>query len=312
MRVLLDGERFPWLNLALFIATVYTTLLAGAGMQGVASFDPLEIAAAGWTFAVPLIVALGTHEMGHFIVARRHGLVPSWPYFIPAPTFVGTFGAVIRMRFVEPPTRAQLFDVGVAGPLAGFVVSLVFLVVGAALSGVDPAALDLQTYSLWDAVMAWLRHGDTSLFGMAFGGSVPPTSLVLGDSLLVKGVVWLVTGAASETVRLHPVALAGWVGMFVTTLNLLPVGQLDGGHVAFALLGPRFRVLPWVVFPALIALGVMGWPGWFVWAGLLAFIGVKHPPATGEPLDARRMALAWACLVIFVVIFTPVPIQPAW
>lgn len=312
MRVLLDGERFPWLNLALFVATVYTTLLAGAGMQGVASFDPREIAAAGWTFAVPLIVALGTHEMGHFIVARRHGLVPSWPYFIPAPTFVGTFGAVIRMRFVEPPTRAQLFDVGVAGPLAGFVVSLVFLVGGAALSSVDPAALDLQTYSLWEAFVAWWRSGDASLFGMAVGGGVPPTSLILGDSLLVKGVIELVTGEASAAVRLHPVALAGWVGMFVTTLNLLPVGQLDGGHVAFALLGERFRILPWIVFPALIVLGVLGWPGWFVWAGLLAFIGVKHPPATGEPLDARRMALAWVCLVIFVVIFTPVPIQPAW
>jgi membrane-associated protease RseP (regulator of RpoE activity) len=212
------------------------------------------------------------------------------------------------MRFVEPPTRAQLFDVGIAGPLAGFIVSLVLLFVGAALSTVDPRVLHWETYTLADAVFYWIRTGDPALFEKALGG----TYLILGDSLLVKGIVYLVTGHPSSVVALHPVGFAGWVGMFITVLNLLPIGQLDGGHVAYALLGRRFRYLPYVVFPSLIVLGFWGWPGWFVWAILLTFLGVRHPPVGAEPLGRKRMALAWLCLVIFVLIFTPVPLQPAW
>ncbi len=308
MGLLRPGERFPWINLVLFLLTVVTTLMAGALMQGVVSHDPMQIIRAGWSFSVPLILALGTHEMGHFIVARKHGLFPSWPYFIPAPTFVGTFGAVIRMRFAEPPTRSQLFDVGVAGPIAGFLVSLVFLILGAAFSSVDPRALDLETYSLAKAGWHWFQTGDTGWFMRALGGEY----LVLGDSLLVKAVVWLMLGEPAAVVNLHPVAFAGWVGMFVTVLNLLPIGQLDGGHVAYALMGRRFAMMPKLVFPVLILLGLFGWAGWLVWALLVYFLGVHHPPAAGEPLDKKRMALAWLCLVIFVLIFTPVPLQPAW
>jgi membrane-associated protease RseP (regulator of RpoE activity) len=301
-------RRFPWVNLALFLATVASTLLAGAAMAGVQSLDVKEICLAGWTFAIPLIIALGTHEMGHFIVARRHGLFPSWPYFIPAPTIVGTFGAVIRMKYDHPPTREQLFDVGIAGPLAGFVVSLLFLVVGAALSTVDPKAADLQTFTLADGFLNWFHGGGTAIFAKALNGPY----LVLGDSLLVKSVVYVVRGAPSALVSLHPIGFAGWVGLFVTTLNLLPIGQLDGGHVAYALLGKRFRFMPYFVLPALFILGVFGWPGWLVWAILIGFLGFRHPPAGGEPLGKGRMALAWLCLVIFVLIFTPSPIQPAW
>jgi membrane-associated protease RseP (regulator of RpoE activity) len=304
-----EESRFPWLALFLFLATIVTTLMAGAWMKlGSMPGSWQEIVAAGWPFSVPLLLALGTHEMGHFIVARMHGLRPSWPYFIPAPTFLGTFGAVIRMRFVFPPTRKQLFDVGIAGPIAGFVVSVYFLYLGASWSEVDVRGAELATYTLAEAVWHWWQTGSGALFEKALGGPF----LVLGDSLLVRGVLYWVTDHPAEVISLHPVAFAGWVGLFVTTLNLMPVGQLDGGHVAYALLGKHFRWMPWVVIPILLVLGFLGWPGWFVWALLLGFLGTRHPPAGGEPLGRGRMALAWCCLVIFVLIFTPVPIQPAW
>jgi membrane-associated protease RseP (regulator of RpoE activity) len=300
-------RRFPWINLGLFLATIATTLSAGAFLSGQAVAGVSDVVEHGWLFAVPLLLALGTHEMGHFVVARMHGLNPSWPYFIPAPTLIGTFGAVIRMNFQRPPTRTEMFDVGIAGPIAGFVVSVIFLVLGTMWSSVDVMA-DLQTTSLAQASWHWWQSGDTALFSRALSGPY----LLFGDSLLVKGVLYAVTGSASTMLQLHPVAFAGWVGLFVTVLNLMPIGQLDGGHVAFALLGKWFRYLPWLVIPILLILGFFGWIGWFVWAILVAFLGVRHPPITGEPIGTGRLALAWACLVIFVLIFTPAPIMPAW
>ena len=301
-------RRIPWLNVGLFLATVATTLWAGAFMAGEQSWNVWSIVKSGWTFSLPLILALGTHEMGHFLVARRHGLYPSWPFFIPAPTFFGTFGAVIRMRFVVPPTRAQLFDVGIAGPLAGFVVSVACLFLGARWSTVELELTSLETYSLAQATGYWLSTGSAEWFGRVLGGHY----LVLGDSLLVQFLIWAATGDAAANTVLHPVAFAGWVGLFVTMLNLMPVGQLDGGHVAYALLGRHFRWMPRVVIPLLLVLGFVGWPGWFVWAGLVAFIGAGHPPASGEALGRGRLLLAWVCLIIFVLIFTPVPFATAW
>ncbi len=301
-------KRIPWTNIGLFLLTVLTTHYAGAVMSGKAFETFGELFANGWTFAVPLLLALGTHEMGHFVVARRHGLNPSWPYFIPGPPIVGTFGAVIQMRFPRRPTRAELFDVGIAGPLAGFVVSVALLALGARWSEALPLAGRLETYSLWDASVYWWQTGSAEWFARALGGPY----LILGDSLLVQGVVGLVADAPAASVDLHPVAFAGWVGLFLTVLNLMPVGQLDGGHVAYALLGARFRALPKLVIPLLLVLGFLGWPGWFVWAGLVGWLGVRHPPMDPEPLGPWRRALAWCCVVLFILIFTPVPIQPAW
>ena len=301
-------RRIPWLNVVLFFATVATTMWAGAFMAGEASLNVVKIVQAGWTFSVPLLLALGTHEMGHFLVARRHGLDPSWPFFIPAPTFFGTFGAVIRMRFMVQPTRTQMFDVGIAGPLAGFVVSVVCLILGARWSAIELELGSLETYSLAQATWHWIGTGSAEWFSRVFGGNY----LQLGDSLLVQFIVWGVTGESAANMVLHPVAFAGWVGLFVTMLNLMPIGQLDGGHVAYALLGRHFKWMPWLVIPLLLMLGFVGWPGWFVWAGLVAFIGVGHPPATGESLSPGRLSLAWVCLIIFILIFTPVPFATAW
>lgn len=302
-------RRIPWLNLLLFVATFVTTTLSGARLAGETGWQPAKVWAAGWSFSVPLLLILVAHEMGHYVVARRHGLKPSWPYFIPVPPpFLGTLGAVIRMRPRWAPTRAQLFDVGIAGPLAGFVVACGVMATGLLTAQIDPRGAELQTQSLVGALLQYWETGSTEGFLRSLGGPI----WVLGDSLLVQGLAWLLTGHSSAQLVLGSAGFAGWVGLFLTMLNLFPIGQLDGGHVAYALLGSRARRLPWLVLPMLLVLGFAGWPGWFVWAMVVTLLGLRHPPAIDAVLGPGRLALAWGCLVIFLLIFTPVPMQPAW
>ncbi len=274
--------RVPVVNIVLFLITLLTTTMAGANVVPL-GINPLRnpgALLAGLPFAATLMSILGIHELGHYIASRIHGVRATLPYFIPGPpVLIGTFGAFIRMK--SPPlTRRALFDVGAAGPWAGVLVAIPAVALGLGLSEVRP--LDLEE--------AGLFFGDSLLFSLL-------TRLVLGVS------------ADDVTIILHPVALAGWIGLFVTFLNLIPVGQLDGGHVAYALFGAVHRWPARAFLVLIAALGFYGWPGWLIWALLLIFLGVDHPPTVDRvtPLDARRRLAAWATVGLFVVTFIPVP-----
>jgi len=270
------------LPLLLFILTVLTTLMAGAMLKNVSPFSsPLAILA-GVPFSVTLLSILLIHEMGHYLTARHYRIQATLPYFIPAPPvpfIIGTFGAFIRMKspIVE---RKALLEVGAAGPIAGFVVAVIAIVVG------------LQ----WSTVV---ENG--------IGAGV-----ILGEPLLFRWISqWLIAIPQDSDVLLHPVAFAGWIGLFITSLNLLPVGQLDGGHIGYALFGERQRYISLTMVGVLLGLGLLGWKGWLFWAVLVAFLGIGHPPVTDAytPLGRRQLVIAWASLVIFLVTFIPAPIS---
>jgi len=268
----------PILNIFLFLITLITTLLAGTLQQGI---NPLEHPGKIWQgipFSFTLLMILGAHEFGHYIMARKHHIRVTLPYFIPAPSFIGTFGAFIKMKSPMMDRRI-LLDVGAAGPLAGMVVAVPVLFMGLALSEVSPEGTE--------------------------------AGLVLGSSLFFSLMSWIVHGDLPDQANLilHPVAFSGWIGLLVTCLNLLPVGQLDGGHVAYAVFGPRQRTIAAAVVVILVVLGVAGWSGWLVWAALLLFMGVRHPRVVYEwvPLDDSRRVIGWITLAVFVMTFTPAP-----
>jgi membrane-associated protease RseP (regulator of RpoE activity) len=285
------GPRFSDLAwpIVLFLLTVFTTLWAGAyatrsnPKEGPLQFllgDPAALLK-GLPFAGTLLGILVTHEFGHYLFSRIHRVPASLPLFIPGPPhFIGTFGAVIRMRSPILSRRA-LFDIGVAGPIAGFVVAVVALVIG----------LRLSTVVTTEAVYG----------------------LHLGEPLLLQFVSWLVLGPLPQgyDVVLHPVGFAAWFGLFVTSLNLIPIGQLDGGHVAYALWGPRQRTVALAMLPILMLLGFMpgGWPGWFLWAGMAGLVGLGHPPVRDPrtALGRTRIWVGWSALAIFVLTFAPIP-----
>lgn len=274
----------PIVNAVLFVLTLITTTMAGALHAGADPFlDPWSLPA-GLTFSVPLMLILLSHEFGHYAAALRHGVPTTLPFFIPAPPFlIGTFGAFIRMRGM-PRSRRALFDVGAAGPWAGLLVAAPAVAVGLYLSDVRPLAENAE------------------------GG------LSLGSSLLFNGLAHLVIGIDPNdaTILLHPIALAGWFGILVTFLNLLPVGQLDGGHVTYALFGRRHRQIARFFLLVIIGMGFLGWDGWFVWALMLAFVlKVDHPDTIDPdtPLDPGRKLAAWATIAIFALTFVPIPLS---
>jgi membrane-associated protease RseP (regulator of RpoE activity) len=275
------------LPIGLFLLTCFTTLWAGAYQaykgpaRGPVNFllDSPETLWQGIPFAGALLFILTTHELGHYLLSRIHRVPASLPLFIPGPPhFIGTFGAIIRIRG-PIMNRLALFDIGVAGPLAGFIVAVAALIVGLNLSTVVDR---------------------TATFG-----------LQLGEPLLLKLLAWLVIGPIppESDIVLHPIGFAAWFGLFVTSLNLLPIGQLDGGHVAYALWGRRQRTMALVFLPILLILGFVGWPGWFLWAFMAGLWGLGHPPVMDPdtPLGPRRTIVGWIALSIFVVTFAPVP-----
>ncbi len=281
----------PAMNVLLFVLTLLSTLMAGslvAGSMPWVTFDPhaephrlLD----GLPFAATLLAILGTHEFGHYFTARFYGASVSLPYFIPAPPplfLFGTLGAVIRMRS-PARDRNSLFDIAAAGPLAGLVVAV-------------PAL--------------WLGLGWSSV------GVVPDSgAMAFGDSLLLRAMTYLMFGRLPEgtDVFIHPVALAGWVGLFVTALNLFPVGQLDGGRIAYALFGAHHQKVSVGTVVGLLLLGaVTGSANWFVFAGLVtALIGFHHAPPLDDlsPLTRGRYAVGLFCLLLLVLLIPPVPIQ---
>lgn len=268
------------IHVVLFLATLFTTTLAGSFQAGVNPLNDLRLLARGLPFSATLMGILLVHEMGHYVLSRVHGVEATPPYFIPGPPFlVGTFGAFIRMH--TPTNRRALFDVGAAGPWAGFLVAIPAVFYGLTLSEVRPLA---------------------------------PTDggLMLGESLVFSWLAKLALGVApaDATILLHPVALAGWFGLFVTFLNLLPVGQLDGGHVIYALLGRRHRWVARVAVVTIIGLAFLGWQGWGLWAVLVTVLGVDHPPTMDDtPLDPARRIAAWLTILLFAITFMPVPLM---
>jgi membrane-associated protease RseP (regulator of RpoE activity) len=270
----------PWTNIVLFLLTVITTLSAGAIMNGVNPATHPHLIFRGASFAVPLLLILTFHEFGHYIESRRAGIKVSLPYFIPGPTLLGTFGAVIKSK--SPfKTRRDLLDVGAAGPIAGFVVAVVVIIIG-------------------------LQHSQVAQ-------EIPGEGLILGDSLIFKFLSWLVLKEIPQghTVLLSPTAFAGWAGILVTMLNLLPIGQLDGGHIMYALLGKHQRKVATAATASLVPLGFFLWEGWFVWVILVLVIKIGHPPTMNDqlPLDTKRKIIGWLAMFIFVLSFTPVPIK---
>jgi len=275
----------PWVHIALFLVTVVTTTLAYAFLAGVPLTGPGLVKNA-LPFSLTFLTILAVHEFGHYFASRSWGVRATLPYFIPVPPGIGigTFGAVIKTKSRIPHRRA-LLDIGTAGPLAGFVAAFLASVVGLSLS---------------EAVSA------------APGGG---GRFILGDSLVFSALVRIIWGELlpSQDVMLHPVAFAGWLGFFVTTLNLLPIGQLDGGHVIFALWGGKQRGISVAVVVAAVGLGLTGVVApipWLVFCGFaVAITGIAHPPVHDPhvPLDSRRRAIGYLALMVFMLCFTPVP-----
>lgn len=300
-------ERKPgraWINVVLFLATFLSVLYIGAMneldpalAQGAGLLKlltlPLTQIHKGIPFAATLMSILLVHELSHYFVARRYGSPVSLPYFIPIPgpySLLGTMGAVIVQR-APMRNRKALFDIGVAGPVGGLIVAIPLLILGLYLSDLQP----------------------------------PPgidTALQEGNSLLYLAIKYMVFGkilpSNGEDVWLHPVAFAAWAGLLVTMINLIPVGQLDGGHIAYALLGRRAQVMGLVLIGAMLAWG--GWtmmsgnPAgglWLTWGFLNMFLNPRHPPPLNDAtrLDGRRVALGLAMLVLFALLFMPWPLQ---
>ena len=324
------SRNYP-LHLSLFVATLFTTTWAGTiwignppEMDSFAHFRAgLKV---GLPFSLSLLAFLSVHEFGHFFATVKHRVRATLPYYIPLPPLpflmsIGTLGAVIRMK--EPiRSRRALFDIGVAGPLAGFAVALGLLVYGFThLPSID------YIYSI---------HPEYR----ASGGipPAPPETLHLGRNLLfllLEKIIAPKNLPPMYELYHYPYLFAGWLGCFVTALNLLPVGQLDGGHVIYAMFGgdghrkiskfflacitvlgaPSFiigllpLIFPSLVFPAPELLLRWSWPGWIIWAIILRkFLGTRHPHAGSDrPLSARRMIVGWGCIAIFILTFTPVP-----
>lgn len=248
--------------LVLFAATCVTTYLAG-----------------GWGYAVCVMLILLTHELGHYIQAVRYGVPASLPYFIPMPISpLGTMGAVIGMRG-HMGDRKALFDIGISGPLAGLVPTLICCVVGMQIAHIAP---------------------------------VPAGSAVLGDPLLIKLLSYIKFGPMppGHDIMLNPILYAGWVGLLVTAVNLFPIGQLDGGHVLYALLRTKAHIVARLVLLAcLLAMGLTGNLGWSLMLMLLVITGPDHPPTADDdvPLGTGRIILGWATLLFLIIGFTPTP-----
>ena len=283
-----------WVHLSLFLLTLVTTTLAGSahylgfhsnfGLNEVTLPWTTLLTGGGW-YSFTLLSILGAHEFGHYFACRYYRINASLPYFIPAPLpLTGTLGALIRIR--EPiRTKPMLFDIGVAGPIAGFIVACPALLIGIASSRVTELPSD-------------------------FSG------LSLGEPLLFQFVTWLFWGSLADghSLNLHPMAFAAWFGLLATALNLFPAGQLDGGHISYAAFGRRSTLVTYatVVLTIFLAFWSRSWLLWaFLMIAMLLMSGPNHPRTQDEnlPLDDTRRIVAYVALVIFLVCFTPAPIE---
>jgi len=260
-----------------------TTTVAGALYSNKEFVSWFSFFVNGLVFSIPLMSILLVHEMGHFVAGRRRHLDVTPPYFIPAIPPVGTFGAFIKIRSLIPDRQA-LIEVGAAGPVCGAIIAIPLLFLGISLSSIQQ------------------------------GPQVEGAGLSFGTSIMLELACQLWFGHFSHqaVIILHPVAIAAWFGLFVTAMHLLPMGQLDGGHVIYAMFGPRVaRYVSYGVFGALVPLGYFAWPGWIMFAALTLIIGLKHPPPldTYTPPSSAGKALAWTAIGLFILTFVPAPIS---
>jgi membrane-associated protease RseP (regulator of RpoE activity) len=289
-----------WLHTLLFLLTVVTTTLVGAlhyfsfstGFSqdatdlGVDVLREPRFYLTGLWYSATILAILGCHEMGHYVACRRYKVDATLPFFLPAPLpLTGTLGAFIRIR-ARIPSKKALFDIAVAGPFAGFVVAVPALFIGLALSSVERIPDDF-------------------------------VGMELGEPLLFRAAAWLVWGSLPDglSINMHPMGFAAWFGLLATALNLFPIGQLDGGHVAHAVLGRRSTYVTLAMVACAIALTFVS-SSWLVWTILMVIMlfamGPQHPPTLDEytPLDSTRVGFALVALAMLIVCFTPVPIEP--
>ena len=287
-----------WINILLFGLTVVSAFFVGITWSlsfkygdavnqdfpfslGERFFKDTQVISLSVLYSAVLITILLGHELGHYLTCRRYRIDATLPYFIPAPTLIGTLGAFIKIK--SPITRKQqLFDIGAAGPLAGFILALPALFIGLSLSRVVPA----------------LPRDESIVFG-------EPLLLKMITGLLFKSI------PPGSDILLHPVAVAGWVGILVTAFNLFPMGQLDGGHIFFALVGRKAVHLAKLFLGVFVVMGIFFWVGWFVWALLILLLGLKHPRVFDEdvPLSPGRKAVGVLIIIMFVLSFIPDPVR---
>ncbi|AGB04930.1 putative membrane-associated Zn-dependent protease [Aciduliprofundum sp. MAR08-339] len=270
-----------WVNIVLLLATLASTIWVGMGYY-VTYYGPSttlnEIVGGFVYFALPLMTILGVHEMGHYFAARRHNVMVSLPFFIPAPTLLGTLGAFISVR--EPiPDKKALVDIGLAGPIAGFIVAIPVTLLGMYLGTLNPPTINITETNRYILLNVPIIYNVLSYF-------MPSPEFI------------------------HPMAMAGWVGFVVTAINLFPIGQLDGGHVARAIAGDNTKYVSYAFAAILFILGIW-YPGWIIFALLVVFLGLNHPPPLNDitKLDKKRWALAISGFLLLAVTFVPVPMQ---
>jgi membrane-associated protease RseP (regulator of RpoE activity) len=281
------------INLILFLLTLVFTLVIG--VQYHISYHAISLPAGsgffnflwrhpaawlwGFSYSISLLGILLVHELGHFFACRFHHIEATLPFFIPAPTLIGTFGAFIKIKSPFTSKKA-LFDVGLAGPLAGFLIALPIIFIGISHSRI------VQKETL-------------------------QTGMALGEPLIFKLIAWLVLGpvAGQHDILVHPMAFAGWFGLLATAFNLFPIGQLDGGHILYALIGKKSYYAGIISIAVIVLLGIKYWPGWLFWALIVTMIGLRHPPIfAAEKIDLKRKIMAAIALLIFLVSFTPAPL----
>jgi membrane-associated protease RseP (regulator of RpoE activity) len=311
----------PWWNILLFIATLLSVMLTGATLSADATADMfvinsfqdiLDLAISGLPFAISLLLILGAHEFGHYLAGRYHKVRVTLPYFIPFPmSLLGTLGAFINIK--EPPkNRRVLFDISIAGPIAGLLFALPILVYGLTQSHLD------QIPAVLSQGMSFTIEGNSVLYLLAkrlvFNQWLPIPVDFGNTPPLLYWIKYFFTGKplplGGIDVMISPIVWAGWAGLLVTCLNLIPAGQLDGGHILSTLIGQQRlrRLLPVIV----VLLGVLGlvWSGWWLWAFLLLMLGRMQSETLDEitPLDNRRRLMGVAMFIIFLLVFSPVPL----
>jgi len=295
-----------WLHALLLLATCFTTLVMGARMQynfehnlpalsisdesipyfpaSWAWSHPARLLA-GWPFAATVMLFFLAHEMGHYLCCLRYGIRATLPFFIPLPTPIGTMGAVILIRS-KIRSRTALFDIGIAGPIAGFVVALTALVISLGWSRPMPSGLGPDEYELGFPLIFTLIQRTLAM--------VHPAPGALGLPL--------------QRMLLHPAAIAAWVGMFATALNLLPGGQLDGGHIAFAISPQAHRFVSWLTIGILLPMAYYLWMGWWIWAVLLQLSSFRHPQVEDRPrVSGKRVWLSIIAFAMLLLTLTPAP-----
>ena len=269
-----------WINILLFVITLITTTIAGA--QTDESINALIIS--GLPFSITIMSILLSHEMGHYMAAKYFGVKTTLPYFIPFPSIIGTMGAVIKIKSPIPDKKSLLY-IGAMGPVAGFIVSLAAVIAGIYISEIRPVPANT-------------------------GGMMP----VFGDSILFAFITKIIHGSipAGHDIYLSPYAWAGWIGFLITSINLMPMGQLDGSHIVYAMTGRRQVFFGWTMFAGLVLLSFY-WIGWIIWIIIaLLFLMIGHPRIGGNDdpkISAGERLLGWSCMLIFILTFVPVPVK---